>query len=46
MTVTFELVNGLVFGLEHMDAEDNEDVAYLVVLHVACFRFCFIKFKA
>ncbi len=46
MTFTTELINGFVLGLEHLSYEDvSDDVNYVVVLHLAMFRFCFIKYK-
>ena len=46
MQVTCELINGLVFGLEHMNAsEDTEGLDYMIIVHFAVFRFCFIKFS-
>jgi hypothetical protein len=45
MMLQLSLINGLVFGIEHMSEEDDEDVSYIVVLHFFIFRFVFMKMK-
>lgn len=45
MTITGELINGLVFGLEHIQGEKEDEIAYLILIHFLVFRFCLIKLK-
>lgn len=43
MIVTLGLINGLVFGIEHMSPDEDEDYSWIVIVHIAVLRFCFIK---
>lgn len=43
--ITLQLVNGLVFGIEYMDDEDNTEVSHMVVIHLAIIRICFMSFR-
>lgn len=40
--LSFNLINGLVFGLEHVTGnEDDEGMIWMIVLHLFIFRFVF-----
>lgn len=43
--ITAEYINGIVFGIEHVpiDEEENGESGYLIAVHFLCFRFCFVK---
>jgi len=46
MSITFDWITGLVFGLEHLDyTEMEEDIGYeyAIVLHLGVFRLIFTK---
>lgn len=45
MHVQFAMINGIKIGIEHVSAEDDEDIAYLIVLDLIVFRFVFIKYR-
>jgi hypothetical protein len=44
MSISLDLINGLVFGIEHMNTDD-EDSNWMVVIHIAIFRFYLINWK-
>lgn len=43
---TFEIINGIKFGIEHITADEiDEDVSWLIAADFLCFRFGLIKYK-
>ena len=42
---TFELINGLKVGIEHVTFDDDDGVDWVVVLDLLIFRFCFLRYS-
>jgi hypothetical protein len=43
--IQFELISGITFGLEHVQADYEEDgIHYLICLHLGFFRITYIKY--
>lgn len=40
---TFELISGLVFGLEHMTGNEDDGLDWLIALHLGFVRICLGK---
>jgi hypothetical protein len=45
MVVILELINGLVFGVEHIAGDEEDDFSYVIGIHFLCFRLAFYKDK-
>lgn len=44
--ITFDIISGLVFGLEHLSPdEEHEAIEWVIVAHIAIFRICLVKLK-
>jgi hypothetical protein len=43
--ITLELLNGIVFGVEHLTGEDEDEFEWVVVIHLSFFRLVFLKLK-
>lgn len=46
MAITFDIINGMCLGLEHISGDEEEgEVAYIIGISLLIFRVCLIKFK-
>lgn len=45
MVITFDIVNGLCLGLEHISGDEEDDISYMIVVNALLFRICLIKYK-
>lgn len=47
MVAKFELINGIKFGIEHVDLRDDEesDMDYIIAIDFFCFRLAIVKFS-
>ena len=45
MSIVLGFTNGVVFGIEHMTNPDEDDdtSSWMIVVHLACFKLCFIR---
>ena len=45
MVCILELINGVVFGVEHIAGEEDDDFSYVIGIHFLCFRLACYKNK-
>ena len=46
MTIAVGLTNGLVVGIEHLTDPTDEELAYMIVLHLTVFKIMFFRHRA
>lgn len=44
MTLLLELIAGMVFGIEHVSPEEDDDFKWVIAIHFAFLRLCIYKF--
>lgn len=45
MVVLLELINGLQFGIEYINGEEEDEYTHAIVLNIAVLRFVFMNMK-
>jgi hypothetical protein len=45
MTIAIGLTNGLVIGVEHLSDAEDEELAYMIVLHLTVFKIMFFRHR-
>lgn len=45
MAITFDIINGMCLGLEHIGGDEEGDVSFIIGISLLIFRVCLIKFK-
>ena len=45
MTIVLGLTNGLTLGIEHMTDDEDEDLSYMIVIHLTVFKIMFFRHK-
>jgi hypothetical protein len=43
--VQFDLIHGIVFGIEHLTDDDYEHIDWIIPIHLGIFRVVFIRYK-
>lgn len=46
MTIVLALTNGLTLGIEHMTDPEDDELSYMIVLHLTVFKIMFFKRRA
>lgn len=45
MTISFDIINGLCLGLEHLEGDEELGVAYGIGISLLIFRICLVKYN-
>lgn len=45
-SISFNLIGGLVFGLEHIGGYDDDEFNWMIVIHVGLFRVIVMNYKS
>lgn len=45
MLLTFEFIGGLVFGLEHMTGDEDDEFNWMIGLHLGIIRILFLSLR-